>query len=166
MLVENTIREENMILFPKTIFRRAEKSLRDIIRIVLSLPFLAVSALFFAWSLFCFVGGLDGRVGSPESILWGAGFMLVAVLCGGVFLRLTRKARWALVTLVILYVGIPAFLALILTLIFFAMHFEEDDWHLPMLCAALFLWSISLAGGYGLFRLVKKSKDPRPQGRK
>ena len=166
MLKENTIREENMILFPKTIFRRAEKSLRDIIRIVLSFPFLAVGVLFWAWSIVCFIGGPDGRIGSLESILWGAGFMLFAVLCGGVFLRLTRKARWALVTLIILYVGVLAFLALTLTLTFLAMHFEHDDWHLPLLCAALFLWGISLAGGYGLFRLVKRAEDPRPQDRK
>ncbi len=134
-----------------------KKTLRDVIRIALSLPFLAVCVFFFAWSLFCFVGGPGGRVGSPESILWSSGFMLFAILGGVVFLRLNRMAQWARVTLTILYVGVPAFLAFILTVTFFAMHFEDDDWHLPMLFTTLFLWGISLAGGYGLFRLSRNA---------
>jgi len=83
--------------------------------------------------------------------------MLFAILGGVVFLRLNRMARWARVTLTILYVGLPAFLAFILTITFFAMHFEHDDWNLPLLFTALFLWGISLAGGYGLFRLSRNA---------
>ena len=83
--------------------------------------------------------------------------MLFAILGGVVFLRLNRMAQWARVTLTILYVGVPAFLAFILTVTFFAMHFEDDDWHLPMLFTVLFLWGISLAGGYGLFRLSRNA---------
>ena len=139
-----------------------KKTLSDIIRIVLSLPFLAVGVLFWAWSIVCFVGGPDGRIGNPESILWGSGFLLFAMLCGGVFLLLNRKKRWAPVTLGILYVGVVVFFAFIFTATFFAMHFEHDDWHLPLLFTALFLWVISLAGGYGLFRLSKK---PEEQGK-
>ena len=139
-----------------------KKTLSDIIRIVLSLPFLAVGVLFWAWSIVCFVGGPDGRIGNPESILWASSFMLFSVLCGGVFLLLGRKKRWALVTLGILYVGVVVFFAFIFTATFFAMHFEHDDWHLPLLFTALFLWVISLAGGYGLFRLLKK---PEEQGK-
>ena len=136
-------------------------TLRCIIRIVLSLPFLAVGVLFWAWSIVCFVGGPDGRIGNPESILWASSFMLFSVLCGGVFLLLGRKKRWALVTLGILYVGVVVFFAFIFTTTFFAIHFEHGDWHLPLLFTALFLWVISLAGGYGLFRLSKKPEEQK-----
>ena len=64
----------------------------------------------------------------------------------------------SLVTLIILYAGGTAFLAFIFTFSFFAMHFEHDDWHLPLLWTALFLWGISLAGGYGLFRLSRNAE--------
>ena len=135
-----------------------KNTLWDIIRIVLSLPFLVIGVLSWVWSIVCFTGGPDGRIGSPESILWGSGFMLFSILCGGVFLLLNRKKRWAPVTLSILYVGGLAFLALTFTLTFFTIHFEHDDWHLPLLWTALFLWGISLAGGYGLFLLLKKNR--------
>lgn len=87
------------------------KTLWDIIRIVLSLPFLAVGVFAWVWSTVCFVGGPDGRIGSPESIRFGFSYMLFSVICGGVFLLLNRKKRWALVTLIILYAGGTAFLA-------------------------------------------------------
>ena len=139
-----------------------KKTLRDVIRIVLSLPFLAFGAFSWVWSICCFVGGPDGRIGSLESILFGSRFMSFSVLCGVVFLLLTRRKRWALVTLGILYVGVVVFFAFIFTTTFFAIHFEHGDWHLPLLFTALFLWVISLAGGYGLFRLLKK---PEEQGK-
>ena len=138
-----------------------KKTLRDVIRIVLSLPFLAFGAFSWVWSICCFVGGPDGRIGNPESILWASSFMLFSVLCGGVFLLLGRKKRWALVTLGILYVGVVVFFAFIFTTTFFAIHFEHGDWHLPLLFTALFLWVISLAGGYGLFRLSKKPEEQK-----
>ena len=134
-----------------------KNTLWDIIRIVLSLPFLVIGVLSWVWSIVCFTGGPDGRIGSPESILFGSCFMSFSVLCGVVFLLLTRKKRWATVTLGILYVGGLAFFAFIFTATFFAMHFEHDDWHLPLLFTALFLWGISLAGGYGLFRLSRNA---------
>lgn len=135
-----------------------KKTLWDIIRIVLSLPFFAVGVFSWVWSLVCFVGGgPDGQIGSPESIGFGFGFILFSVLCGGVFLLLNRKKRWALVTLNIFYVGGSAFLAFIFTVTFWAMHFEHDGWHFPLLFAALYLWGISLAGGYGLFRLSRNA---------
>ena len=135
------------------------KTLWDIIRIVLSLPFLAVGVFAWVWSTVCFVGGPDGRIGSPESIRFGFSYMLFSVLCGGVFLLLNRKKRWALVTLIILYAGGTAFLAFVFTFSFFAMHLEHDDWHFPLLFTALFLWGISLAGGYGLCQLLKTPKQ-------
>ena len=135
-----------------------KKTLGDIIRIVLSLPFLAIGVFSWVWSIVCFIGGPDGRIGSPESILWGSSFMLFSVLCGGVFLLLGRKKRWAPVTLGILYVGVVVFFAFIFTATFFAIHFEHGDWHLPLLFTALFLWGISLAGGYGLFRLLRNGR--------
>ena len=71
-----------------------KKTLRDVIRIVLSLPFLAFGAFSWVWSICCFVGGPDGRIGSLETILFGSRFMSFSVLCGVVFLLLTRKKRW------------------------------------------------------------------------
>ena len=29
------------------------------------------------WSLVCFLGGPDGKIGSKESIVWGLGFLVV-----------------------------------------------------------------------------------------
>ena len=104
-----------------------------------------------------------------EPILYGSGFMLLSILCGGVFLLLNRKKRRALITLGILYDGITALFALLFTVAFFAMYLEHCDWIFPLLFAALLLWSISIAGVYGLVRLVKKtetSKSEREEGGK
>ena len=139
------------------------KTLWDIIRIVLSLPFLAVGVFAWVWSTVCFVGGPDGRIGSPESIRFGFSYMLLSVLCGGVFLLLNRKKRRALITLGILYDGVTALFALLLTAAFFAMYLEHCDWIFYLLFAGLLLWGISLAGGYGLFRLVKKTREPESE---
>ena len=130
-----------------------------IIRIILSLPFLVVGVFSWAWSLVCFIGGPDGRIGSPESIGFGFGFILFSVLCEGMFLLLNWKKRWALLTLGILYDGVLALLAFILTTSFFAMHLEHNVWPLPLLFAALFLWCISLVGVYGLCQLLKTPKQ-------
>ena len=128
-----------------------------------------VGVLAWAWSLFCFAGGPDGRIGSRGSILYGSGFMLLSVLCGGVFFLLNGKKRRALITLGILYDVVAALFALLFTVAFFAMYLEHCDWIFPLLFAALLLWSISIAGVYGLVRLVKKtetSKSEREEGGK
>ena len=142
-----------------------EKPLPKILRIVLSLPFLAVGVFAWAWSLFCFAGGPgpDARRGNMEPVLYGSGFMLFSILCGGVFLLLNRKKRRALITLGILYDGVTALFALLLTAAFFAMYLEHCDWIFYLLFAGLLLWGISLAGGYGLFRLVKKTAEPESE---
>ena len=146
-----------------------EKALPKIFRIVLSLPFLAVGVFAWAWSLFCFAGGPDpgARRGDMEPILYGSGFMLFSILCGGVFLLLNQRKRRALITLGILCDGVTALFALLFTAAFFAMYLEHCDWIFYLLFAALLLWGISLAGGYGLFRLMKKngvSKSERMEG--
>ena len=144
-----------------------EKPLPKILRIILSLPFLAVGVFAWAWSIFCLVGAPDVRNGNMEPILYGSGFMLFSILCGGVFLLLNRKKRRALITLGILYDGVTALFALLFTAAFFAMYLEHCDWIFYLLFAALLLWGISLAGGYGLFRLMKKngvSKSERMEG--
>ena len=140
-----------------------EKPLPKILRIVLSLPFLAVGVFAWAWSIFCLVGAPDVRNGNMEPILYGSGFMLFSILCGGVFLLLNRKKRRALITLGILYDGVTALFALLLTAAFFAMYLEHCDWIFYLLFAGLLLWGISLAGGYGLFRLVKKTAEPESE---
>ena len=137
-----------------------KKRLPNIIRIVLSLAFLAVGVLAWTWSLFCFSGGPVGRIGSWESILYGSGFMLFSILCGGAFLLLNRKKRRALITLGILYDGVTALFALLYTAAFFAMYLEHCDWILFLLFAALLLWGISIAGIYCIFRLMKKTEEP------
>ena len=135
----------------------------EILRIALSLPFLVVGVLAWAWSIFDLVGAPDVRNGNMEPILYGSGFMLLSILCGGVFLLLNGKKRRALITLGILYDGVTALFALLLTAAFFAMYLEHCDWILYLLFAALLLWSISLAGGYGLFRLMKKTGEPKSE---
>ena len=132
--------------------------------LILSLPFLAVGVLAWAWSLFCFAGGPGGR-GSREAIMYGSGFMLFAIFCGAVFFLLNGKERRALITLGILYDGVTALFALLFTVAFFAMYLEHCDWIFSLLFAALLLWSISVAGIYGLFRLVKKTEASK-SGRK
>ena len=55
-----------------------------LIKIVL---FLA-GGLSILWSLACFLGGPDGKIGSKESIIWGLGFLVVGcvvVLAGKLF---------------------------------------------------------------------------------
>ena len=144
-----------------------EKPLPKILRIVLSLPFLAVGVFAWAWSIFCLVGAPDVRNGNMEPILYGSGFMLFSILCGGVFLLLNQRKRRALITLGILCDGVTALFALLFTAAFFAMYLEHCDWIFYLLFAALLLWGISLAGGYGLFRLMKKngvSKSERMEG--
>ena len=86
--------------------------------LILSLPFLAVGVLAWAWSLFCFAGGPGGR-GSREAIMYGSGFMLFAIFCGVVFFLLNGKERRALITLGILYDGVTALFALLFTVAFF-----------------------------------------------
>ena len=98
-----------------------------------------------------------------EPILYGSGFMLLSLLGAGVFLLLNRKKRRALIALGILYDGVTAFFALLFTAAFFAMYLEHCDWIFYLLFAGLLLWGISLAGGYGLFRMVKKTEEPKSE---
>lgn len=140
-----------------------KKRLPNVIRIVLSLPFLAVGVLAWAWSLFLLPGAPDALRGNMDPILYVFGFMLLSILCGGVFLLLNRKKRRALITLGILYDGVTALFALLFTAAFFAMYLEHCDWIFSLLFAALLLWSISISGGYGLFRLAKKTGEPKSE---
>ena len=128
----------------------------NVLRIVLSIMFLAVGVSALVWSLVCFSGGPDGKVGSSDSLVFGAVFLLAALLCGAVFLLLNWKKRWALASLIVLY-EIP--------LIFFTQFVT----FYVMVCTRiygangsaflllLFLWGIIIAGGCALFRLTKES---------
>ena len=75
----------------------------NVLRIVLSLLSLAVGVSALVWSLVCFAGGPDGKLGSSDSLVFGAVFLLASILCGAVFLLLNWKKRWALVSLIVLY---------------------------------------------------------------
>ena len=45
------------------------KQWQNVLRIILSIPFLAVGFFTLAWSLVCFAGAPDGQIGSSDSLL-------------------------------------------------------------------------------------------------
>ena len=128
----------------------------NVLRIVLSLLSLAVGVSALVWSLVCFAGGPDGKLGSSDSLVFGAVFLLVSVLCGTVFLLLNWKKRWALMSLIVLYEMPLLFFTLFVTFYgMVAMRIYGANWsHFLQLS---FLWGIIIAGGYALFRMTKKT---------
>ena len=132
-----------------------KKSWLNALRIVLSILFLAVGVSALVWSLVCFAGGPDGKVGNSDSIVFGAVFLLAAILCGAVFLLLNWKKRWALMSLIVLYEMPLLFFTLLVT--FYVMvgtHiYGANRSHFLQLSL---LWGIIIAGGCALFRLTKK----------
>ena len=127
-----------------------------VLRIVLSILFLAVGVSALVWSLVCFVGGPDGKVGSSDSLVFGTVFLLASILCGAVFLLLNWKKRWALVSLIVLYEMPLLFFTLFVTFYgMVAMRIYGANWsHFLQLSL---LWGIIIAGGCVLFRLTKKT---------
>ena len=82
-----------------------------ICKIVLSVPFAVIGFGAWAWSAFCWAGGPDGRIGSPESILYGSVFGLAALICAFLFVLLNGRKRWALLAIGLIYGAIlPAVL--------------------------------------------------------
>jgi hypothetical protein len=127
----------------------------NVLRIVLSILFLAVGVSALVWSLFCFVGGPDGKLGSSDSLVFVAVFLLAAILCGAAFLLLNWKKRWALMSLIVLYEMPLLFFTLFVTFYgMVAMRIYGADWsHFLQLSL---LWGIIIAGGCVLFRLTKE----------
>ena len=123
-------------------------------RNVLSMPFAVIGFWAWGWSAFCWAGGPDGRIGSPESVLYGSAFGLAALVCGLLFVLLNERKRWALLSIGIIYDAILLLMALALT--FAAFRAESGAPLLPQLWAAIGFWVASLAAGYGLFRLARK----------
>ena len=133
----------------------------NIIRIILSIPFLVAGVLALPWGLVCLCGGPDGRIGSSESIGFGFGCLLFSILCGGLFCLLNRKKRWTLLTLGFLTEGVLSLFSLIFTTSFFSSLAETHRWSMPLLMVVLCFWGISIGGGYGLFQLVRKTKKSK-----
>ena len=128
-----------------------KKQWRNVLRIVLSLLSLAVGVSALVRSLLC-----DGTLGSSDSLVFGAVFLLVSILCGAVFLLLNRKKRWALAWLIffyemplLLYTLMGTFATVVCTIIYGA--------YLPHFLQLSLLWGIIIAGGCVLFRLTKKN---------
>ncbi|MBR4663498.1 MAG: hypothetical protein IKO93_06455 [Lentisphaeria bacterium] len=132
-----------------------KKTLRNIIRIVLSLLFLAVGVSALVWSLVCFAGGPDGKAGSSDPLVFGAVFLLASILCGAVFLLLNWKKRWALASLIVLYeMPLLFFTQFVTFYVMVGTHIYGANWsHFLQLSL---LWGIIIAGGIALFRLTKK----------
>ncbi len=125
-----------------------------ICKIVLSVPFAVIGFGAWAWSAFCWAGGPDGRIGSPESVLYGSAFGLAALVCAFLFVLLNERKRWALLSIGIVYDVILLLMALALT--FAAFRAKSGAPLLPQLWAAFAFWVASIAAGYGLFRLARK----------
>lgn len=55
--------------------------------VLLGTPLVVAGALGLLWSLVCFLGGPDGKIGSWESLVFGAGFFAVssAIAAVGVY---------------------------------------------------------------------------------
>ena len=132
-----------------------KKSWMNVLRIVLSILFLALGVSALVWSLVCFVGGPDGKVGSSDPLVFGAAFLLAAVLCGAVFLLLNWKKRWALMSLIVLYeMPLLFFTQFVTFYVMVGTHIYGANWsHFLQLSL---LWGIIIAGGCALFRLTKE----------
>ena len=133
----------------------------NIIRIILSIPFLVAGILALPWGLVCLCGGPDGRIGSSDSIGFGFGFLIFSILCGELFWFLNRKKRWTLLTLGFLTEGVLILFSLFFTASFFSWFAETHRWSMSSLIVMLCSWGISLAGGYGLFQLVRETKKSK-----
>jgi len=151
------------------------KQWQNVLRIILSIPFLAFGFFTLAWSLVCFAGGPDGKIGSSDSLLFGGIFLLAAIVCATVFLLLNNLKRRSVLILGMVYELVPTLIALILTigltdhLVNWRQNYPEETMTISHFRDYLFtlpFWCVSLAGGYGLFRLMKiqwrqKSNDVR-----
>ena len=133
----------------------------NIIRIILSIPFLVAGVFALPWGLVCLLGGPDGRIGSSESIGFGFRFLLFSILCGWLFWLLNRKKRWTLLTLGFLTEGVLILFSLIFTASFFSCLAETQRLYMPILMVMLCFWGISLVGGYGLFQLLRITKKSK-----
>ena len=60
---------------------------------VFDIIFLILSLLVLLWSIISFLGGPDGKFGSPESILWGIVGLFLGILALIGTLRLMRETR-------------------------------------------------------------------------
>ena len=72
-------------------------------KIALSVPLAVIGFGAWAWGVFCWAGGPDGRIGSPESILYGSAFGLAALVCAFLFVLLNGRKRWALLAIGLIY---------------------------------------------------------------
>lgn len=132
-----------------------KKQWLNVLRIVLSITFLAIGVSALVWNLVCFAGGPDGKVGSSDSLVFGAVFLLAAILCGAVFLLLNWKKRWALVSLIVLYeIPLLFFTQFVTFYVMVCTHIYGANGSAFLLL--LFLWGIIIAGGCALFRLTKE----------
>ena len=127
----------------------------NVLRIVLSILFLAVGVSALVWSLVCFAGGPDGKLGSSDSLVFGTVFLLASILCGAVFLLLNWKKRWALASLIVLYeMPLLFFTQFVTFYVMVCTHIYGANGSALLL---LFLWGNIIAGGCALFRLTKES---------
>ena len=133
----------------------SKKQWPNVLRIILSILFLAVGVSALVWSLVCFAGGPDGKAGSSDPLVFGTVFLLASILFGAVFLLLNRKKRWALASLIVLYeMPLLFFTQFVTFYVIVGTHIYGADGSAFLLL--LFLWGIIIAGGIALFRLTKK----------
>ena len=71
---------------------RTHPFLLGIVRGIAAFLLLLIGVLSFLWAVFCFCGGPDGNFGSRESIIWGFGFLVFAIVAPGAGVLLVRAA--------------------------------------------------------------------------
>ena len=81
------------------------------LRIFSGIPFLAGSAAF-AWGIFCFLGGPEGRPWSAAALIAWSISWTVAAACAGFYLLLNRAAARARLVLLIAWTGLSGLFAL------------------------------------------------------
>lgn len=81
------------------------------LRIFSGIPFLVGSAAF-AWGIFCFLGGPEGRPWFAVALIaWGVSWTIAAA-CAGIYLLLNRAAARARLVLLIAWAGLSGLFAL------------------------------------------------------
>lgn len=81
------------------------------LRIFSGIPFLVGSAAF-AWGIFCFLGGPEGRPWSAAALIAWSISWTVAAACAGIYLLLNRTSARARLVLLIAWAGLSGLFAL------------------------------------------------------
>lgn len=104
----------------------------------------------FAWGIFCFLGGPEGRPWSAAALIaWGISWT-VAAACAGLYLLLNRTSARARLVLLIAWAGLSGLFA------FFALTAAALKGVPEMISAAAVLLIAACAAGVAACRLARR----------